>query len=163
MVRRVPEVDEKLEKHVVREAARFGVRLVIAPVVGDHDLPAMQSCIERRSDGRHVISLTHRPVTPVAYLSALHEIGHAYVWAQPNAESYFAAQMRVFYTGRGERDEDEIAAWRWALRNARIPIDEAVRDAIGYFLSTHGIDAGKTLFRRRPAIRCRTRRAVVAR
>jgi hypothetical protein len=72
---------------------------------------------------RHVITLSHSPDEPLAYLVALHELGHH-------------ADPRPF--GKGGILSREEFAWRWALERALVPPSPEVWGRIAYHLRSYG-------------------------
>lgn len=68
----------------------------------------------RETRKRRVILLSHRPVTPMTYMVAMHELGHCVAgdgWSH------------------GAMLEREAAAWEWAIDNAIIPLSLASHHA----------------------------------
>lgn len=59
------------------------------------------------------IKLSHDPDTPVGYLSAMHELGHA---ADFKAGRLRAPNRAAYYANPEDVVEDEVTAWEWGAR-----------------------------------------------
>ena len=90
----------------------------------------------RRQNGRRAVAIRIPPIRgQVTYFVALHEIGH------------------LIGPGRsGTRLEKEAAAWRFALREARVAPTDASRRRIGRRLRSYVIWAELRQHRRRPPV-----------
>jgi hypothetical protein len=75
---------------------------------------------------RRVVLLSHRPVTPMTYMVALHELGHCVP-----GDGWSHEQMQ----------EREAAAWEWAIENSILPLSLSSHHArsfmIGYRRQEH--------------------------
>ena len=90
----------------------------------------------RRQNGRRAVAIRIPPIRgQVTYFVALHEIGH------------------LIGPGRsGTRLEKEAAAWRFALREARVAPTDVSRRRIGRRLRSYVIWAELRQHRRRPPV-----------
>jgi hypothetical protein len=118
---------ETLDRHVDELCARHGI-LRLSGSRGRAEV--------HRRNGRRTIAIRISPVRgQVTYFVALHEIGH------------------LIGPGRsGTRLEKEAAAWRFALREARVEPTDACRRRIGKRLRSYVTWAERRQHRRRPPV-----------
>lgn len=108
----------RMREHVRDLAADMNVTVVIVGDQGEQKQVWGQA-IEHPifpMRNRRMVLLSHRPVTPLTYMVAMHELGHTVAgegWS-------------------GDRMQDrEAAAWEWAIENAIIPLALAAHHARG--------------------------------
>lgn len=109
----------RMREHVRDLAKDMGVTLVHVGHLGNPRAvwgQALQHpCYEMKSE--RVVLLSHRPVTPMTYMVAMHELGHC-----ESGDGWSADTML----------EREAAAWEWAIANAILPRSLASHHARGF-------------------------------
>lgn len=116
--------DPELYEHVRQLARDYGVRVWVAmepsSYAADPTLPYGEA--GKDEEDEPTVWLSHPPDTPLAYLVALHELGHIIAPAM-----------------RGRVRDREAKAWRWAIEQSKLPINAvAWRWIRGYMRSYCG-------------------------
>lgn len=118
----------RMREHVRDLAKDMNVTVVYVGDQGERQIVWGQAishpCYTERK--RRVVLLSHRPVTPMTYMVAMHELGHCVA-----GDGWSAGAML----------EREAAAWEWALANCVLPRSLAAHHArnfmVGYRATEH--------------------------
>jgi hypothetical protein len=98
----------RLREHVRDLAKEMGVTVVYVGDQGEKAVvwgQALQHPYFMQRD-RRIILLSHRPITPMTYMVAMHELGHCVPGAGWSADLML---------------DREAGAWEWALANSILP------------------------------------------
>ena len=68
-------------------------------------------------EGKRAVVISHPPTRPLAYMVAMHELGHCIRGPGWSADLFL---------------DREAAAWEWALDNAKLPVRIAATHALAY-------------------------------